>query len=79
MAYGGFISKDEMNKIEQNSYQRAVMKGISIIGSLDGITFSTRNEYLAINLAKSFADIGYNTKVVSIGGGENYVVWVRSN
>jgi hypothetical protein len=76
-AYGGFINKSEMSKIEQSSYSKAVMKGISIIGSSDGITFSTRNENLAYNLAKAFSDIGYDTKVVSIGGGENYVVWVK--
>lgn len=75
MAYGGFIQKSEMDKREQESYGKAVMKGISITGSYDGITFSTYNEYLAQNLAKSFADIGYDTKVV--GGAEKYGVWVR--
>jgi hypothetical protein len=76
MAYGGFIDKSEMNKREQDSYSKAVMKGVSIVSS-DGITFSTRSENRAVNLAKSFADIGYDTKVVTIGGGENYVVWVK--
>jgi hypothetical protein len=76
-AYGGVIDKSEMSKMEQKSYIKALMKGISIKDNLDGITFSTYNENLAQNLAKSFSDIGYDTKVVSIGGGENYVVWVK--
>lgn len=75
MSYGGFIQKSEMNEREQKSYSKAVMKGISIEG--DGIAFGIYNQYLAINIAKSFADIGYDTKIVTIGGGEKYVVWVK--